>query len=100
MQTTNYHLSNRNNVALTPRDNRGDRVLLLRRVEENEVSLRERYRKTTREKEIQKILDSFYSFHICFDDDDDDDQDERNNDTVSCRCCCCCFLDDGLRFSE
>ena len=42
MQTTNYHLSNRNNVALTPRDNRGDRVLLLRRVEENEVFLRER----------------------------------------------------------
>jgi len=42
VQTTNYHLSNRNNVALTPRDNRGDRVLLLRRVEENEVFLRER----------------------------------------------------------
>ena len=35
-------ISNRNNVALTPRDNRGDRVLLLRRVEENEVFLRER----------------------------------------------------------
>jgi hypothetical protein len=62
VQTTNYHLSNRNNVALTPRDNRGDRVLLLRRVEENEVFLKREREKNNEGKRDTKNTTLFTLF--------------------------------------